>query len=61
MNKDWHNHDGYRAIYLAALTGIYANPVFHGPLFQGSSEEAHKQAKLAVAAAIADNEGESDE
>lgn len=34
------NHEGYRAIFNAALTGICANPSFFGPILQGSPEAA---------------------
>lgn len=49
----WHNHDGYREIFNAALTGICANPHFFGPLFQQSPQAAAEFARDVVAAAIA--------
>lgn len=56
MTQHWHNHEGYRAIYLAALTGVYANPDFNGCDIQGRQDTAHNIAKRAVEAAIADLE-----
>jgi len=56
LPKRWHNHDGLRAIYCAALAGTYANPDFNGPHMQGSADEAHKIAKAAVTAALAELE-----
>lgn len=34
------NHEGYRAIFNAALTGICANPNFFGPVMQQSPQAA---------------------
>lgn len=34
------NHDGYRAIFNAALTGICANPNFFGATMQGDPRAA---------------------
>ncbi len=51
--RPWNtNHDGYRAIFSAALTGICANPQFFGPLFQQSPEAAVEFADAVVLAAI---------
>lgn len=47
------NHAGYRAIFNAALTGITANPMFFGPIMQGSPTAAVEFAEGVVMAAIA--------
>ncbi len=46
------NHDGYRAIFNAALTGICANPHFFGPLMQHAPGAAVDFANEVVLAAI---------
>jgi hypothetical protein len=46
------NHEGYRAIFNAALTGICANPNFFGPILQGSPEAAVNFANEVTLAAI---------
>lgn len=46
------NHDGYRAIFNAALTGICANPNFFGHSFQGSPQAAVEFANEVTLAAI---------
>lgn len=46
------NHDGYRAIFNAALSGICANPYFFGPLMQQAPEAAVAFANEVVLAAI---------
>lgn len=45
------NHDGYRAIFNAAITGICANPIFFGADFQGRPEAAVAFASEVVLAA----------
>lgn len=45
------NHSGYRAIFNAALSGIVANPVFFGPIMQGSPAAAVEFADSVVLAA----------
>lgn len=46
------NHDGYRAIFNAALTGICANPEFFGFIHQGNPQSAVEFANEVVLAAI---------
>lgn len=46
------NHEGYRAIFNAALTGFIANKDFHGPMSQGSPQAAVEFADEVVIAAI---------
>lgn len=46
------NHDGYRAIFNAALSGICANPNFFGPIMQQNPESAVDFANEVVLAAI---------
>ena len=46
------NHDGYRAIFNSALTGICANPNFFGSTMQGDPEAAVHFAHEVVLAAI---------
>ena len=52
LPESWHNHDGYRAIFNAALTGICANPAFFGAIYQGSPAGAVKFASDVLAAAL---------
>lgn len=52
LSEQWHNHEGYRAVFLAALTGITANPAFFGPIHQGEPASAVRFAKDVLAAAI---------
>lgn len=40
LPKNWHNHDGYRDVFNAALSGICANPAFFGAQYQGSAAAA---------------------
>lgn len=49
LPKGWHNHEGYRQIFCAALTGFIANKDFHGVYYQGSPEAAVEFAKEVVA------------
>lgn len=51
------NHEGYRAIFNAALAGICANPNFFSSLFQQSPESAVEFANQCVLAAIRSNGG----
>lgn len=53
----WHNHDGYRAVFLAALQGICANPHFFGAIHQGSPNAAVTFAKEVLAEAISQQGG----
>jgi len=46
------NHEGYRAIFNAALTGFIANKDFHSQVFQGSPQAAVEFADEVVVAAI---------
>lgn len=46
------NHDGYRAIFNAALAGICANPNFFGPTMQQSPQAAVEFANEVTLAAI---------
>ena len=46
------NHDGYREIFNAALTGICANPNFFGSIMQGQPEAAVDFANEVTLAAI---------
>lgn len=46
------NHEGYRAIFNAALTGICANPVFFDAIMQGQPEAAVEFANEVTLAAI---------
>jgi len=46
------NHEGYRAIFNAALAGICANPNFFGPIMQQSPEAAVQFANEVTLAAI---------
>lgn len=46
------NHDGYRAIFNAALSGICANPNFFGSTMQGAPEAAVHFANEVTLAAI---------
>lgn len=46
------NHDGYRAIFNAALAGICANPNFFGPIMQQSPQAAVDFANEVTLAAI---------
>ena len=46
------NHDGYRAIFNAALAGICANPNFFGPTMQGDPRSAVEFANEVTLAAI---------
>lgn len=48
----WSNHEGYRAIFLAALQGIVANPNFFGPILQGEPASAVRFAQDVLAAAL---------
>ena len=53
FSSDWNaNHEGYRAIFNAALTGICANPNFFGPIMQQSPRAAVEFANEVVLAAI---------
>lgn len=62
LPDDWHNHEGYRAIFLAALTGITANPAFFGAIHQGEPRSAVKFAKdVLIAALQAQQETSEDE
>lgn len=49
LPQGWHNHEGYRQIFCAALTGIIANKDFSGPITQGCPEAAVEFAKQVVA------------
>lgn len=53
LPRHWHQHDGYRAIFNAALTGICANPAFFGPIMQQSPQAAVEFARDVVVAAVA--------
>ncbi len=56
-NRPWNtNHDGYRSIFNAALTGIVANPNFYGPIMQGDPAAAVEFADKVVLAAIRSGE-----
>lgn len=46
------NHDGYRSIFNAALSGICANPTFFGPVMQGDPRAAVDFANEVTLAAI---------
>lgn len=48
-------HEGYRAIFMAALTGYIANKDFHGPISQGNPRAAVEFANQVFIAAIEDN------
>jgi hypothetical protein len=52
LPDDWHNKDAYRAIYLAALQGILANPEFVGPAFQGEALSAAQFAREVIRASL---------
>lgn len=53
METRWdNNHEGYRAIFNAALTGICANPNFFGSIMQQQPEAAVDFANEVVLAAI---------
>ena len=55
--RPWNTeHDGYRAIFLAALTGICANPALFGAVMQGSPSAAIEFADGIVLAAIEQRE-----
>jgi hypothetical protein len=53
LPASWHNHEGYRAIFNAALSGICANPNFFGPHLQQSPRAAVEFALDVVRAADA--------
>lgn len=40
LPTSWHNHEGYRQIFCAALQGFIANKDFHGPVSQGRAWSA---------------------
>jgi hypothetical protein len=46
------NHNGYRSIFNAALTGICANPAFFGQTMQGDPRAAVEFANEVTLAAI---------
>lgn len=46
------NHEGYRAIFNAALTGICANPNFFGPIMQQNPQAAVEFANEVTLVAI---------
>jgi hypothetical protein len=46
------NHEGYRSIFNAALSGICANPVFFEAVMQGSPKTAVQFANEVTLAAI---------
>lgn len=46
------NHEGYRSIFNAALSGICANPNFFGPIMQQLPEAAVQFANEVVLAAV---------
>lgn len=53
MIETWDtNHEGYRAIFNAALNGFIANKDFHGPVSQGNAQAAVEFASEVVLAAI---------
>ena len=60
LPADWHNHEGYRAIFLAALTGITANPQFFGPIYQGEPMGAVRFAERVLEAALSQHQGGTD-
>lgn len=53
LPEGWHNHEGYRAIFLAAIQGICANPHFFGAIYQGSPSAAVAFAQEVVSEAAA--------
>lgn len=53
FSTEWdNNHEGYRAIFNSALSGICANPNFFGSIMQQSPEAAVDFANEVVLAAI---------
>jgi len=49
LPKGWHNHDGYRQIFCAALTGFISNKDFGGAVSQSQPDAAVDFAKQVVA------------
>lgn len=49
LPRGWHNHESYRQIFCAALTGFIANKDFHCAEYQGNPKAAVDFAKEVVA------------
>lgn len=60
LPDDWYDYDAHRAIFLAALTGITANPAFFGAIHQGEPRSAVKFAKDVLIAALQAQQETSD-
>ncbi|MES3028548.1 MAG: hypothetical protein V4820_11920 [Pseudomonadota bacterium] len=53
LPEGWSNHEGYKAVFLAALQGICANPHFFGAVHQGEPFSAVSFAQAVLSEAIA--------
>ena len=59
LPKGWHNHEGYRQIFCAALNGFISNKDFGGAISQSHPKAAVDFAKQVVAICASTAMGEN--